>query len=156
MAMNSLEFAFEQELQLEQYYEELAAMASVRAIRELLILLAQAKRAHATVIEQLRQKALPTLKKSQVLNRGSDLLRKLGRKPDYCETDQSHLELYEGIREVESQTEQFYVKQALETDVPIRKQLFNELSREAHKHYVLLDGLCHILTRMEEPEPMFP
>jgi len=153
--MNRLEFAFEQELQLEQYYQELAAMAPVRAIRELLTMLAQAKRAHATAIEQMRQEVIPVLRKNQVLSRGADLVRKFARTSFYVEADQTHLELYEGACEVELQTEQFYIKQALRTDIPVRKKLFDELSREVHKHYVLLDSLCHVLTRMEEPEPMF-
>jgi len=153
--MNSLEFAFEQERQIEQYYQELAAIASVRAIRELLTLLAQAKHAQAMAIEQLSKELTPTLKKSQVLSRGSDLVRKFARTPFYDGADQPHLELYEGACEVELQTEQFYIKQALSTDIPIRKKLFNELSREVHQHYVLLDSLCHALTKMEAPEPMF-
>jgi len=153
--MNSLEFAFEQELQLEQYYQELAAMAPVRAIRELFTMLAQAKRAHATALEQVCQEVMPILKKNQVLSRGSDLVRKFSRSSFYVETDQPHLELYEGACEVELQTEQFYVKQALKTDIPVRKKLFDDLSREVHKHYVLLDSLCHVLTKMAEPEPMF-
>ncbi len=153
--MNSLEFAFEQELQIGQYYEELAAMAPVRAIREILTMLARAKRTHATVIEQIRQDKVPSLKKGQVLTRGSDLVRKFSHTSFYFETDQVQVELYECAREVELQTEQFYIEQALKTDIPIRKKLFNDLSREVHKHYILIDSLCNALTKMEELEPMF-
>ena len=154
-AMNGLTFAIEQERQIGQYYEELAAMAPVRTIGEILTLLAQAKRNHAEALEQIRQDRNPSLNRSQVLSRGSELVRRFARSSTYLDVDRVQVELYEGAREVELQLEQFYIGEALKTDIPMRKGLFNGLSREVHTHYVLIDSLCNVLTNMEEPESMF-
>ena len=144
--MDVILFAREQEDQLAQYYSELTAITRNKTVCEILEMIGDAHANHRRVLEAIKQTLSPILHPSRILTNGSALIRKMEHYGQFSSIASSHIELCQGLMDVELQIEQFYKEKRFHLDAPFRQDIFVMLGREAHKHYILMHNLCELLT----------
>ncbi len=145
--MDILEFALQQERQIERHYQSLARKAPHEGIRNILEMLAVNEQHHEAVLEQMK-KEIPVQQRQVDFIQGADqILNALTHSEEYFGLTEDELVLYQRARDIEYQKEQTYLELAARSDNVKQRQIFEELAAEEHHHYQLMDNLCDLLGR---------
>lgn len=145
--MDILEFAIEREREIGQFYHRLAERMPHAGVRNVLEMLAVGEETHAHIIEQMKHQLPAELRETDVLDDGEVLLKRIRDSEEKIDLNADELLLYQQARDIEHEKERYYSQKARLTDDPVQQTIFEELAREEHKHYVLMDNLCDLLTR---------
>lgn len=145
--MDILEFALEREREIGAFYHQLAARMPHTGVRNVLEMLAVGEETHSHIIEQMKRQVPADLRETDILQDGERLLKKIRDSEEDIDINADELLLYERARDIEYEKEMYYRQKAELTGDPVHKTIFDELAREEHKHYVLMDNLCELLTR---------
>jgi rubrerythrin len=143
--MKDIILACEQEAQLAQYYLELLDLASENTIKSILQIGVNVHTKHEKALRNIDHTSLTGMHASRILINGSALIQKLQQRHCLSPMDMRHTDLYQSLMDAELQLEQFYTKNARQTDIPFNKELFKKFSRDKHKLYVLMNHLCEVL-----------
>ncbi|MCP4449893.1 MAG: hypothetical protein GY809_00410 [Planctomycetes bacterium] len=139
--MDMLHFALEQEMQIEQYYRQLALISECTAVKEVFLTMADAEHTHVVALrEYQRSQNVSDTRYEYVAC--CDWIRALEADPPE-ELAETAMEMYEAARDVKWQEEQFYEHAAQRTEIPLEKLLFNGLRKDENKGAVLIDRLCY-------------
>jgi rubrerythrin len=145
--MDILEFALEREREIGRFYHRLAERMPHAGVRNVLEMLAVGEETHAHIIEQMKHQLPADLRETDVLDDGEVLLKRIRDSEEKIDMNADELLLYRQARDIEHEKELYYSQKARLTDDPVQQTIFEELAREEHKHYVLMDNLCDLLTR---------
>lgn len=145
--MDILEFALEREREIGQFYHRLAERMPHAGVRNVLEMLAVGEETHAHIIEQMKRQLPAELRETDILDDGEVLLQRIRDSEEQIDMNASELLLYQRARDIEHEKELYYSQKARLTEDPVQQTIFEELAREEHKHYVLMDNLCDLLTR---------
>lgn len=145
--MDILEFALEREREIAQFYRELAQRMPHHGVKNVLEMLAVGEETHAHIIEQMKHQLPAESRDTDILNDSEKLLRRIRDSREQIDINADELLLYERARDIEFEKERYYRQKARLTQDPVHQNIFEELAREEHKHYVLMDNLCELLTR---------
>ncbi len=139
--MDMLHFALEQEMQVEQYYRQLALISECTAVKEVFLNMADAEHSHVMALQEFQRSQNVSVASYEYVE-CRDWIKVLEADPpeDVAETA---MEMYEAARDVKWQEEQFYVNAAEKTEIPLEKLLFNGLRKDENKGAVLIDRLCY-------------
>ena len=148
--MNMLHFALEQEMQIEQYYRQLALISLCTAVKEVFLNMADAEHTHVLALQEY-QKYQNVSTTSYEYFECCDWIKVLEADPPQ-EMVEASMEMYEAARDVKWQEEQFYENAAERTEIPLEKLLFNGLRKDENKGAVLIDRLCHSMLKKNAGE----
>ncbi len=145
--MDILEFALEREREIGQFYHRLAGRMAHPGVRNVLEMLAVGEETHAHIIEQMKRRLPAELRETDILDDGEVLLQRIRDSEEQIDVNADELLLYQRARDIEHEKERYYRQKACLVEDPVQQTIFEELAREEHKHYVLMDNLCDLLTR---------
>lgn len=148
--MDMLHFALEQEMQIEQYYRQLALISRNKAVKEIFLSMADVEHTHILALQTYQQTQDVAMTPFEYMD-CCHWLKHL-EQTDSDELKEAALELYEAARDVKWQEEQFYDNAAQHTDVPLEKLLFSGLRKDENKGALLIDRLCYSLFREASSE----
>lgn len=141
--MDMLHFALEQELQIEQYYRQLALISQCTAVKEVFLNMADAEHSHVLVLQEYQRSQNVSITSYEYVD-CCDWVKVLEADPPEAGVEAA-MDMYEAARDVKWQEEQFYVNAADKTEIPREKLLFNGLRKDENKGAVLIDRLCYSL-----------
>jgi rubrerythrin len=139
--MDMLHFALEQEMQIEQYYRQLALISECTAVKEVFLNMADAEHSHVMVLQEYQRSQNVSVTSYEYVE-CCDWIKVLEADPPE-EMAETAMEMYEAARDVKWQEEQFYLNAAEKTEIPLEKLLFNGLRKDENRGAVLIDRLCY-------------
>ncbi|MCF7973687.1 MAG: hypothetical protein K9N55_07720 [Phycisphaerae bacterium] len=138
--MDTLHFALEQEIQIEQYYRQLALVSRRKAVKEVFLKMAEVEHTHVMALQEYERSQTVCLAPAQYAE-CRDWVKVLeGGMPK--EAVEEVMELYEAARDVKWQEAQFYNHAAEVTEIPLEKMLFNGLCKDENRGAMLIDRVC--------------
>jgi rubrerythrin len=143
--MDMLHFALEQEMQIEQYYRQLALISECTAVKEVFLNMADAEHTHVMALQEYERSQNVCATSFEYVE-CCDWIKVLETDPPE-ELAEAAMEMYEAARDVKWQEEQFYVHAAEKTEIPLERLLFNGLRKDENKGAVLIDRLCYSMLR---------
>ena len=148
--MDILHFALEQERQVEQYYRQLALISRCKAVKQVLLNMADAEHSHVLTLQEYQKSRHVSMTPYGYAD-CCGWIKVLDAGPS-DEVVEAAMELYEAARDVKLQEEQFYENAAEQTDIPLEKMLFNGLRLDENKGAALIDRLCYSMFKEALPE----
>jgi len=146
-----LHFALEQELQIEQYYRQLALISQCTAVKEVFLNMADAEHTHVLALQEYQKSQNVSITSYEYVD-CCDWVKVLEADPPEVGAEAA-MEMYEAARDVKWQEEQFYLNAADKTEIPRERLLFNGLRKDENKGAVLIDRLCYSLFKGNACEP---
>lgn len=144
--MNVFELALQKEKSSEELYRLLSTQAPDDGLKKICEMLADEEAAHCEVIEQMSKNVPAEVRTTSLPEDAIDIFSKMRDSADSFDFDITQLQLYEKARDIEKESERFYLEQSGQSGEPV-KEVFKKLAAEEHKHYVLLQNICDFVAR---------
>jgi rubrerythrin len=147
MDMNIFEFAMEKEKLSENLYRTLASKATNKGLKNICGMLAEEEKNHYRIVERMSRNAPSEVKESSIPDAAIDIFKKMRQSTEKFDLDISQLQLYQKARDIEKESQSFYLEQAEQIEDAKQKEIFRKLAAEEHKHYVLLQNICDFIAK---------
>jgi rubrerythrin len=145
--MDIYKFAYKMEKDSESYYNDLAKNTNHEGFKKILIMLAQEERKHQDYVTSLKENNNIKYVESDVLNNVKNIFEEIKKKKEKIATNNSQIDLYKKAQELEKKSEDFYKEKSKESKNLTEKKLFDKLSEEERKHYILLDDIIEFVNK---------
>lgn len=147
--MNIFDFAAKMELDGKSYYEEMAEATSVRALKSLLMMLANDEQKHFEIVLAMKRGGDLTMADSAVLDEAKNVF-------DIFRADKSILEGLEKEHDIckhsikiEEESIRLYEDMAARENNPHISQLLLRIANEEKKHYNIMENFYEFILRPE-------
>ena len=147
--MDILKYAMDKEKTLENFYWELSRQAKHPGLEKIFGMLAEIEAKHFNIIQEYQLK-LGDYMETDVLKATKDVLSELKIDKASFKIEESEIKLYKKVRDIEKESEAFYLQKAGETADASVKQLLETLAREEKKHFFLMDNLVEFASRPQQ------
>lgn len=146
--MNTYELAISLEYDLEKYYIEQADKHSNNHLKKVFLMLAEAERQHAKLLEDNKEKLTAPIEDQDIIEDAKKIFKELKDIEVDPEHHLSQLDSYRKALEYEEKSMAMY-KELQEKD-PDRKEIYEFLEKEEDKHCILLEEIIKLTSRPEE------
>lgn len=147
--MNIFDFAIGKEREAEEIYRNMAEKTPDIGLRNILTMLADDEKKHASVIENMKAETDPYMADTPILTDAKNIFIRMKESEEGIRSDTSQLELYRKAQQMERQSEEYYRQKEMEAVGPGRKALFGKLADEEKKHFLLLHHIIEMVSRPE-------
>ncbi len=144
--MNVFEFAIQKEKSSEELYRLLSTQAPNKGLKKICDMLADEEVAHCKVIEKMSKNITPEVKTTSLPEDTVDIFSKMRDSAESFDFDITQLQLYRKARDIEKDSEHFYLEQSQIAGEALR-EIFRKLAAEEHKHYFLLQCICDFVAK---------
>ncbi len=145
--MDIFELALEKEQFSEKYYRQLAGKTSNKGLKNILNMLADEEVKHYKVVQQMQKKPPKKITDTPVLKNAKKVFEKLRETTRNYTFDGNELQLYKKARDIEQESEKFYLEKADQADNPDQKEVFKKLADQEHKHLIILENICDFIAK---------
>ena len=144
--MNVFEFALQKEKSSEELYRMLSTQATNKGLKKICDMLADEEKAHCKIIEQMSKNAPAQVKATSLPDDAIEIFSKMRESAESFDFDVTQLQLYQKARDIEKESEHFYLEQSQIAGEALR-DIFRKLAAEEHKHYFLLQCICDFVAK---------
>jgi hypothetical protein len=145
--MNIFEFAMEKEKFSETYYRQLASKTRHKGLANICTMLADEEVKHYHAIEAMKADSPANFAQSTVLGDAKKIFESIRNSAEKFDLDISELELYKKAQDIETQSRNFYLEKARQSELPAHKQIFTALAEEEKKHYFIVGNIIDFISR---------
>lgn len=137
----------EQEKLSESYYRALAEKTTHTGLQNICKMLAVEENHHYYVVRNLSKNIPAAISQTFILGQARAIFENMRGAPDRFNFQISELALYQKARDIERDSEQFYLNKADEVQEACQKTIFKKLAKEENKHFVLLETICDFVSK---------
>lgn len=145
--MNVYDYAIKMEQTSETYYRGMADDCSDIGLKTILTMLADEEAKHRHALAQMKAGQSQNVQ-SRLLSRVKNVFAKMAA-PVGETCGVSQIDLYKKAQEMEKKNEEFY-RQKAGDEQGQAQELLLKMSREEHKHWVILEGIIEFVSRPEQ------
>ena len=99
--MDIFDFALEMEKEGEKYYREIAQKCEDKGLKSILNMLADDESKHYQILEKMKAKKKPEIRKTEILNNAKNIFIQLQEEETAFNVDIGYIELYKKAQKIE-------------------------------------------------------
>jgi rubrerythrin len=145
--MTVYEFAQQMEKDGEKYYRTIAEKEVHFGLKVVLNRLADDELKHYQLILAMSNGDLRPFHRTTILETAKNIFKIVQEKKENLSQSLSQIDIYSHGKEIEVQSEAFYLAKSRETDNPAERDLFIQLAGEEKKHLILLENIIEFISR---------
>ena len=145
--MDIFQFALEKEKFSENFYHQLSQQTNNKGLQNICTMLADEEARHYQIIQEMQSQSLKEVVETPILKNAQDIFTAMRQSAEMFDLEISGLELFEKARDIEKQSEKFYLEKSQEANDTYQKTIFKQLANQEQKHYILIDKICDFVAR---------
>ncbi len=148
--MDIYKYAMQMEVDGRHFYLDLAEKTNNKGLKNILTMMADSEAKHYNVILSMQRNDKTEFSPdTEVLTKVKNVFMRMKEEKD-IDVDVSQVEFYKKAREVEADSEKFYLERADEEKDPHRKEIFLKLAEEERNHCVLLENIIGFVSQPDD------
>jgi len=148
--MDVYEYAMQMEKDGEDLYREMAANTQNAGIKKILVMLAEAEVKHYKTFKKMKAGEKVEVPDTGILDDVKNIFKKMTETGEMSNLNIPQVELYKKAEDIETKSEEFYLKEAEEVKDESQKRAFRKIAKEESKHYRILENIVNLVERPEQ------
>jgi len=148
MGINIFDLAMEKEIQMKELYLELINQTEDKGVRRILQMISDEEVKHYLTIKEMKEGSDRLGGIDFTIDAEVTISEIRSRKKE-IKINVGHVELYQQIRELEKESEEFYLKASENSKRENIKKTFASFAKQEHIHYLLVDEFVLFVSRPE-------
>ena len=145
--MNIFQYVQKMEKDGEAYYRELAEKCNDKGLRTIFLNMADDEVKHFHIFKEMEANADPEMVNTEILQSSRNVFEQMREQNEEHRPDLGQIEAYRNARQIELDSEAFYLEKAKEVDSETHKDLFVRIAEEEKKHAFLLENVIDFVTK---------
>lgn len=147
--MNIYDFAIDFEIENRKFYEECAENTTQTDLKNVFLELAEEEKKHENIVRQLKENKEVDEVETGIITKAKDAFEKISKNMPTGEgiMPDEQVDVYKKAIDLETNSYEFYLEKAEESDSEVVEKTFKRLAEEEKKHEKIIGNIIEMVDR---------